>query len=353
MLSSGQRIPHASIKEQCKEAYFYGKDLVVENTFMAEETVVGRILGDLAPERLSSMSAEALQKLTLFAYHQRLRTLGSAEAINAKIDSIAKPMLRTSLKLNHGVEKSTADLDFMRVRLKRAQDLSLRNADVMALMLEGLRAKFLTTHRTPGFAISDHPVVLQNQYAEHHRDFQHCLGITGLAAKGLQMFFPLSPSVTLAVFDPGVYEYGGSSLVCRAGPADVAWLNQMQAVNALKCMYFDPARMPDPTLDELIRVRQQHGPVHSRNKRLESDIHQQASGTWNQIVAVTDGDVRLGAKLSLIRLLDERRYPGFDRPHAPVRSQELLDLVNRRTQEAEERRKGDAKAAETEVVFTR
>src|SRR5207237_4965802 len=100
---------------------------------------------------------------------------------------------------------------------------------------------FLVTDRVPGFVISDHPVVLYNQYAEHHADLQHCLGITGLAAKGLQMFLPLSPAVTLAVFDPSTYQYGGRErIVVRAGPQDVTYLNRLQAIQGVKCIYFCP-----------------------------------------------------------------------------------------------------------------
>jgi hypothetical protein len=193
------------------------------------------------------------------------------------------------------------------------------------VILSDLHAKFLVTDRTPGFVISDHPVALTNHYVEHHLHLKHLLGITGLAAKGLQLFMPLSPSVVLAIFDPGAYEYGGKSLVCRAGPADVAGLNRMQAVTAHRCIYFDPRRMDEEILQEIMHVREKHAPVHTRSA-LESDFVQRDDGSLSQFVVVSGGEVRLGDKLSFVRLRDHESYHGYPYAYAPVRSQELLEL---------------------------
>ncbi|MBK8940000.1 MAG: hypothetical protein IPM79_20855 [Polyangiaceae bacterium] len=59
--------------------------------------------------------------------------------------------------------------------------------------------------------------------------------------------------MTLAIYDPVVYEYGSSSLVCRAGPDDVAFLNELQAAYAFNALYFDPVRMPTGTLEALVQ----------------------------------------------------------------------------------------------------
>jgi Protein of unknown function (DUF4238) len=236
MFAAGRRIDDASIKGQCYEDYFYGKDQVMEKSFATEEGVVCNLLGDLSVAHLESLTAAAAEKLRTFVHYQRFRTLGSARATNAMIDAFAKVAVKGTLRPGDGI--SPEDIDRVQIGLPDAQQQSLWHAAGSTPLLLDLEVKFVVTDRIAGFIISDHPVVSGNQYAEHHPDFQHCLGITGLACKGLQMFLPLSPSVTLAVYDPATYQYGGKSRVCRAGPDDVAFLNQMQATNALKCAYF-------------------------------------------------------------------------------------------------------------------
>lgn len=324
MFAARRRIDDASIKGQCYEDYFYGKDQVMEKSFAAEEGVVCNLLGDLSVAHLESITTDATEKLRTFVHYQRFRTLGSARATNAMIDAFAKAAVKGTLRPGDGI--SPEDIDRVQIGLTDAQQQSLWHAAGSTPLLLDLDVKFIVTDRTPGFIISDHPVVSGNQYAEHHPDFQHCLGITGLACKGLQMFLPVSPSVTLAVYDPTTYQYGGKGRVCRAGPDDVAYLNQMQATNALNCAYFLGTRITDTALATIMGQRAQHESVYSR-RTMTSPTVLNPDGSKGQLVAVSGGEVRVGAKLSLIRLLDQKRYYGYDRAHPPVRSEKQLELA--------------------------
>jgi hypothetical protein len=318
LLSSGRRVDHAKIQGQCYEDYFYGKDQVTEKSFSAQEGIVAKTLGDLSEQHLELLPLDALNRLRLFAHYQKARTLGSAEGLNA----MASALVRTAIRSTPSAETSEGDPDS--VRLVGAQHRALWAAAGMTPVLQDLEVKFLVTERVPGFMISDHPVVSYNQYAEHHPDFQHCLGIMGLSVRGLQMFLPLSPSVTLAIFDPGTYQYGSDSRrVCRAGPQDVTVLNQMQSVHALQCLYFQPNRVNEHTLANVLSQRQQHSSVYRRDTiEVRND-----SGSGGQIVAVAGGEVRLGGKLSFVRIRDQRRYWGYDRAISPVRSPELYEAT--------------------------
>lgn len=143
----------------------------------------------------------------------------------------------------------------------------------------------------------------------------------------LQLFMPLSPSVTLALFDPTVYEYGGKSRVCRAGPQDVEHLNRMQAVNAASCFYFLPARTPAEHLDLLQRCRRAHPSIYE-HRRWTTPITKRADGKMSQFVVVAKTEVRVGAKLSFVRVIDGHSYADYDGPAVPVRNPELLKFTH-------------------------
>jgi hypothetical protein len=303
LLPEGRRVPAAKIARQCQERFFYGEDQVMEKSFAREESRISALLGDLSVGRLGEMSGDDDGDLIRFAHYQHARTLGAAEGLNAMADDTAKAVLRETIRLIKGAMDITEeDLDLVDLRLTAAQHESLWIAATSGVLLTDMALKFIVTSRTPGFVLSDHPVVLNNQYIEHHPDLQHLLSINGLTAKGLQMFMPLSPSVALAIFDPAVYEYGGASKVCKAGPADVAFLNQMQRFKSPK-----------------------------GGKVTMGDLHDRPDGTKDQFMIVEgpNADIRIGAKLSFVRSKNNHGYYGYPYAFAPVRSEERVVLAER------------------------
>ncbi|WP_371130321.1 DUF4238 domain-containing protein [Hydrogenophaga sp.] len=73
---------------------------------------------------------------------------------------------------------------------------------------------------------SDHPVVHYNWYLKDSND----PGYTGITKRGVQIFLPLSPSVTLALIDKSVYKFGEKGSRCTElhDKRDVELLNSLQ-----------------------------------------------------------------------------------------------------------------------------
>jgi hypothetical protein len=72
-----------------------------------------------------------------------------------------------------------------------------------------LRWKLLQNKTDLPFITSDHPAVRYNQFLEPRiRSGSN----TGLVARGLQMFLPLSPKHVLVLFDSETYKVGGMKL---------------------------------------------------------------------------------------------------------------------------------------------
>ena len=165
---------------------------MLENSFAAEEDKIATLLGDLSHERLEAVPDDDLKQLRNFVRYQHARTKGAAEHLDNLIGAFAKQVLRDSLGLNKGLEVTEEEHDDVRIRLTNAQNNSVWEAAKSLPLFLDLAVKFVTTDRTPGFVIGDHPVVTYNQFVEHHPLLSRWPAATGLALKGLQLFMPLA-----------------------------------------------------------------------------------------------------------------------------------------------------------------
>lgn len=343
VLSSGKRVPEAAINRQCYEPYFYGEDQEMERSFSREEASVSKLLGDLARDRLEGVTDADIALLRNFVHYQRARTRAAAESVSNFAEAFAKSMLRGTARLNSDSELAEA-IESVRIRLTGAQHESIWQAAKSTPLMRDMDVRFLVTSREQGFVIGDHPVVAYNQFAEHHPVLQRWPTSTGLAAKGLQLFMPLSPNVTLAFFDHSTYHYDGKR-VCAAGPRDVRFLNAMQAVNAWECLFFDAQRADDAAIQDLLDRRKKHGSVFDK-PIATSEMRWKDDKTVSQFVAVSNPDVRVGARFSFLRTLDHESYADYDAATIPVRSPELLEFTHLYGEhiEQEAKRQAEAKA---------
>lgn len=345
--SDGRRVDGASIAGQCQGSYFYGSDQQMERSFSDEETRISKYLSTLTPDHLNGLPPAAYDELRNYVHYQQARTLGAAQHLSEMAGAFAKSVLRDHIRLNKPPGIKVEDLDLVKIGLKGAQHDSIWFAAKTLPVMSDMAVKFILTDRPIGFVISDHPVAAYNQFAEHHPALRSCSYSTGLAHKGLQLFLPISPSVTLAIYDPETYEYGGKGRVCRAGPRDVAYLNRIQAVNAWNCLYFHPDRIDGPTLDDLLRTRKNHRSIYKKPLD-ESSLQERSDGKLSRFVVVSTIDIRVGAKLDLIRPKDGHSYTYYEEPSVPVRSPQLVAFTEAYGQDLEKRVREGRAAQEKE-----
>jgi hypothetical protein len=319
------RVDSAPINRQCYEDYFYGADQVMEESFRIQEDKVAAILGDLSRQRLTSLRDDDLHELKLFLHYQYARTRGAAESLSNFGAAFVEAAIRGSRVLNGGSTPPRPE-ENVRVRMNSPQEQSIWLACKTTPMMLDLAVKFLVTERGPGFVIADHPVVTYNQFAEHHPTLRHCPTSSGLALKGIQLFMPLSSSVTLAVYDPATYQYGGRSIVSGLGPQDVRFLNCMQAVSAWECLFFDARRSTEQDLTNAATVRNWHPSLYVK-RVTEGPIVKYGDSSAGQFVAVDHVDIRIGAKLSFVRTLDGHEYRHHGDGPMPVRSESLVEFA--------------------------
>lgn len=317
-LKTGRSIAGASLAAQCYEDYFYGVDPQLENAFMEAEGKVSAVLGNLEPERLGSIDADGLYQLRQFLHYQSLRTTGAAEATNDFADMMIKAVATQT------PDGPPPDLDKVRIKLKGAQFQALYTAATTTPLLLDLAVKFIMRAGPPGFILGDNPAVVCNQWAENHPKFKTYGGLSARAARGIQMFLPLSPKVCLAVYDPVVYAVGNeASRVRIIGEGDVHLLNRLQILSAMNCTYYHSEWSTLADLEQLRSERTARKlPIVSITPKFE-----RPNGTLSQILQAEMPDLRIGGAFAFAKTLDTASYDGYDAPIVPLRSKELPMLL--------------------------
>ncbi|MDO9483897.1 MAG: DUF4238 domain-containing protein [Hydrogenophaga sp.] len=164
--------------------------------------------------------------LLLFIAVQMTRTPGARHELMNFVDAFSGSLFEQLAELN---DLSIEAVKNLRLRPKDPRavgnELLLRSTLSCGLM-EDLSWHVLTNSTDLPFVISDHPVVHYNWYLKDSND----PGYTGITKRGVQIFLPLSPSVTLALIDKSVYKFGEKGSRCTElhDKRDVELLNSLQ-----------------------------------------------------------------------------------------------------------------------------
>jgi len=217
-----------SVKEVFSQNYFYGKDNEVE-TFMAEniEGSASKVVDKIVDGDFTIVDEDVLT-LHRFVLSLFCRTPEACERVSEFVNSQLESMMRELLSLNgfDPEEASAGQFNFYQDRL--ASLITLQGV-LDAVILRDLKYHIIKNETVSEFYISDHPVFIYNWL---YRDLEYP-GVTSITATGLQIFLPLSPQITLCLYDPKVYKYGQKSLVtCVSKAEDIEILNSFQVINS-------------------------------------------------------------------------------------------------------------------------
>lgn len=131
-------------------------------------------------------------------------------------------------------------------------------------LLDDLEWHVLINKTDVSFVLSDHPVVHYNWYLRN----SNSLAYTSLTSCGLQIFLPISHSVTLCLYDRKIYKLGDKnyhfSFVDKI--SDVLLLNELQFRSRESYIVYDSSAQADYV-------------IKSCEKFSESSLHQNRSWT--------------------------------------------------------------------------
>ncbi|MDJ0798659.1 MAG: DUF4238 domain-containing protein [Calothrix sp. MO_167.B12] len=232
-----------AIKEVFSRNYFYDRDNSVEDLLgneiespaspIIDEIIEGNIDDLLNFSGNKSSDKKFIEnkfKLVKFIICLLYRTPEAREKSLSSIQTHIQSIVRELLRQNN-FDPEEASKGYLNVEDKSSLGslITLQSA-IDYLLLIDLDFHIIKNETDIEFFISDHPVFRYNWF---YRDLQH-ISITSLAAKGLQLFLPLSPSLTLCLYDSGVYKYGDrkSWITYVRNSSDIELLNSFQIINS-------------------------------------------------------------------------------------------------------------------------
>lgn len=221
-LSNGSLVEGAPIRRQAYENYLYGRDGIVEPALSRrEQAFANAVDGVLRNLHVPAYGTDGHRELLQFVLCQLWRTPAGAEEVRQACISM------------EGAD-DLADWP-PAAQLTR----SLQWAAFSVPLVVDLRLTMIVNATSIEFVTSDTPVVRANPWIGEGRQ-------RGLAQRGAIIVVPLSPEVTLLLYDAAVYAPSIPLLgdyFAFTDEAQVVELNQLQCMSAQRCVYFsgDPA----------------------------------------------------------------------------------------------------------------
>ncbi len=318
-LRSARKILSANLNNQCYRSYFYGKELDAETALGDLEgmaSLLFRLIDQYrTPPPYGSPEHQLLVLSTILQYG---RTAYSADVLNEMNDKLMKHILEPRAKAK------SIDLSKVSIGFKEVGRLSLGLAMQTYPILFDLRCRLLINETEVEFVTSDNPVVLYNQLFV----FRKFGSNTGLASKGLQIFYPISPRITLLLFDSSVYSVGSrkNSFVDISIPRDIYEINTLQACSAEENIYF---------LDRALNVEALHRRAVPFRRTRKSNVaifpDKESGDRKTELIASSREDIRTNLKLSFMSLTKSAKEWRDDfvklkmQPAAVVRNQEMVN----------------------------
>lgn len=252
-----RRISRAPLKNQCYRDYFYGKDGIHEKALGQIEGAAAEALRRLVrAESMPPMNDFDFSTILIYLMVQRFRTGYQVDALNEMVDAFAKRALQHQC----GEE----ELGRMTISLSGLSNLAVRHAMTAYVIIHDLQWLIVKAPAGSEFLTSDTPVVLANPFFPKRAGAARI----GIAHKGLQLFFPVTPRLAITLFDRDVYRTNGPMVnagLVVALPADVHQMNILHAASSYENIYFvsDAARV-----DAAAREAARHRPPRKNTQRV-------------------------------------------------------------------------------------
>jgi len=252
-----------SVKEVFCQNYFYDQDNSVEKRLRDYiETPVAGIINKLINEEYILLK-ENIPIIRKFISVQLVRTPKAREKAISFIKSSFDLVVEQLLSLN-GYDTT----DIGKLMLDESAIVSL--ITLMAIddrFLVDLDFHLIKNDTTFDFCISDHPAFMYNWF---YKDLEHP-AITGLTARGLQIFLPLSPKLLICLYDSEVYKYGKKNLDITIVNSvdDIKILNSFQIINAESIIGFREKNSEfESGLKEIYRRSRKKRQLHQPESRI-------------------------------------------------------------------------------------
>lgn len=307
-ISDGRFVANASVKNSACEDYLYGVDDVVEAELGKLESTIGAFFNYWTTEKMlipPQPDSNALKLLKRFILYQFFRTPKAGKWIE---DSTKEAFEVYLLVIPDEERKKFDGLDI--VSQDPVLEALIRSTEFEDLM-DYLDCRFLVNLSDLLFITSDAPVVLYNQFMEKQDLY---IGSTGLAIKGLQIFYPIHPRLMIVFYDPITYSTDAANCMKTESIEEVHQLNILQFINCKNQLFFD-----DRISKEYIKVLKEeyHGARNLSGKARK--MIRISENKYQYFTAVSDVPINLN--IACLKVLPPDK--DFDGSISPLRHPSL------------------------------
>jgi hypothetical protein len=315
-------VKHASLKNQAYAAYFYGKDEEFEEALAQIEGVAAQVLREIIVTQ-QLPSHDSTERVTLFVYlvYQAERTQYAAEALNESIDKFVHIAFKED-------ERVKEDLPHLQVGIQNAAVFRLGVVSKILPIVTDLEMKLLRNKTDQEFVTSDNPVVKYNQFMEFRK---WPGGHTGWANVGLQVFFPISPSLYLVLYDKDIYRIGfrRQHLLAIEKSEDVDQLNALQLINANRVLYFGHGIRED-YIKRLHRLYSDKRSIGKMSVEEYHELNPDDPEVKRSLIAAHAYNIKIGLSLSCIQQTKRAKRRQLGPSMANPRNPRALKLIEER-----------------------
>lgn len=209
-------IPRASIKGQCAIDNFYGWQDNIEWSLGVIESRAATMFRQIdIRHTLPDINGTDWQTLLVFMALQSSRTQLSGRESDDMADYYYKLMGK------YEAEKAGIDLSKFRIGSQFPAALPMEIAVQAYPELNKLDRCLLINNSRMPFVTSDNPVVYYNS---RYSQVDH-MGTIGLSSEGLQIFYPISPTAIILLYDPESYKRPSNNHIKVLREKDVIQIN--------------------------------------------------------------------------------------------------------------------------------
>lgn len=225
-------IAQGKLKTQAYKPFFYGHDGRMED-------ILSIVEGKLAPIINQIVSTYTLPKQGTTEYERLLMFIILTQLRNPVIsDSIINNREELIKRAQEIVPRDKfVESNVPRMSKEQAIKMALGGIETGLKFCNDLHCKLLVNKTDTPFITSDNPFAKYNQYLENKMWFG---GWTGYGTRGLQIFTPLNPELTVVFYDGWTYKIGDrKALAVEITKKDVDQLNLLQLLNCEENVFFN------------------------------------------------------------------------------------------------------------------
>lgn len=243
LIAQNKYIPAAAIKHQASADYFYSSDMKIEEAIGTFENLAAIAIDKIKQNPTQKLEKEDAMALYVFTMIQIGRTPAFVKIMNDNASKMGSMMLRKYVEAMRKTDRAaevaliTDDvLNSTSIKLNEpgrfAIGTILQLIDTCFDLLPG--SKLLINKTRKAFISSDNPACMYDQFFERIGNISYALGNCGL-----QIYFPLTPTISIMYYDTCCYKIGDRKkhFVEIVQEQDVDQLNRLVACTADKVLF--------------------------------------------------------------------------------------------------------------------